>query len=221
MTLALANYSDLQTTALDFLERSGVTADIAAAPAWIQLAESRLNREIGAIETSSTLTGAIDSRTIDLTSLSLVQPIALFLAETSMDEREVLLQANGTFPRGITYGRPAQAAINGTNLEFDRPLDSAYPFRIVFRQRFALSDSATTNWLLTNHPDVYLAATLMWGAGYRQDWQNGAAYQSVLDEAIPSIKGTIAQRKRGVLTVDAGLLHGSRPTYAQMIGGEY
>lgn len=221
MTLALANYSDLQTTALDFMERSGVTADIAAAPAWIQLAEARLNREIGAVETSSALTGTLDSRIIDLTSLSLVQPIALFLAETNLDEREVLLQANGTFPRGVTSGRPAQAAINGTNLEFDRPLDSAYPFRMVFRQRFALSDSAPTNWLLTNHPDVYLAATMMWGAGYRQEWDNGAAYKSILEEATPSIKNTIAQNKRGVMTVDAGLLHGSRPTYAQVIGGEY
>jgi hypothetical protein len=48
----------------------------------------------------------------------------------------------------------------------------------------------------------------MWGAGYREDWPNGAAFKSILDEGIPSVRNIIAQGKRGVLTVDAGLTAG-------------
>jgi hypothetical protein len=216
--VALATYSDLQTEALDWMERSGQSGK---APTWIALAEARLNREIGAVETDGTITGTVDSRTIDISSLSMVQPIALWLAQSGLDERPVQLQANGTFAQLTTSGYPAMAAVVGDNLTFDCPLDQAYPFRLIYRQRFALSDSATTNWLLTNHPDVYLAATLMWGAGYNQDWTNGPIWKAVLDEAIPSIKSTIAANKRGVLRVDAGLLGNRRATPAELLAGEF
>lgn len=221
MTLALANYTDLQATALAFMERTGDTNSTDAAPVWIQVAEARLNREIGAVETEGTLTGTIDSRTIDISSLSMVQPIALFVAQTGYDERPVQLQANSSFRQLTTSGYPAQACVDGTTLQFDRPLDVAYPFRILYRQRFALSGSATTNWLLTNHPDVYLAATLMWGAGYNEAWENGSVWKSVLDEAIPSIKGQIAANKRGVLRVDDALLANGGASYAELVNGDF
>ena len=220
MTLALANYTDLQATALDFMERTGVTADTAAVPAWVALAEARLNREIGAVETDASLTGTLNSRTIDISSQSMVQPIALMLAETSIDEREVLFRADGTFPYLTTSGRPDFVCVDGTNLKFDRPLDDTYPFRLRFRQKFRLA-TASTNWLLTNHPDVYLAATLMWGAGYHTDWPNGESWKAILNEAIPSIKSTIAQNKRGVLTVDNALIARPRPTYAELVSGNF
>lgn len=216
--MTLANYSELQTEALDWMERAGQSGK---APTWIVLAEARLNREIGAVETDASLTGTVDSRTIDISSLSMVQPIALWLAETGLDERRVQLQANGTFAQLTTSGYPSQACITGDNLTFDCPLDQAYPFRLVYRQRFALSDNATTNWLLTNHPDVYLAATLMWGAGYDEAWANGQVWKSVLDEGIASVKSQIAANKRGVLRVDDGLMGYSRPTPAQLLAGEY
>lgn len=205
MTLSLATGADLQATALDFMVRAGVAADVAAAPVWLALAEGRLNRELGVVETDTTLTGVASSRRIDISSLSMVQPIALFLAETGMKEREVQFKADGTFPYLDTEGRPSFAAIDGTNIDFDCPLSAAYPFRLRYRQRFALTD-AGTNWLLTNHPDIYLAAVLMWGAGYHQDWANGSAWKAVLDEGIPSVRHTIAQNKRGTLTVDPGLV---------------
>jgi hypothetical protein len=200
--MALANYSDLQATALRWMERTGV--DDAEAPDWIALAEARLNRELGAVETDATITGTVSSRRIDISSLSMVQPIALYLAEVGEDEVFITPKADGTFPYLDDSGRPSIWAVDGTNIDFDCPLDAAYPFRLRYREKFNLA-TAATNWLLTNHPDVYLAATLMWGAGYNEDWPNAPVWKSILDEAIPSIKNTIAQSKRSVSTVDAGL----------------
>lgn len=219
--MSLDTYAHLKAAALDWMDRTSSTSDSAACPDWVTLAEAKLNREIGAIETDASLTGTIDSRTIDISSLSLVQPIALYVAQSGYDEDPVQLQANATLARLTTSGYPSQAAIDGTNLVFDRPLDIAYPFRLIYRQRFALSDSATTNWLLTNHADVYLAAVLMWGAGYNEAWPNGQVWKALLDEAIPSIKNTIAQNKRGVLRVDPALTLPSRPTNAQLMSGEF
>jgi len=78
MALALANYTDLQATALSFMERTGETASSDAAPVWIQLAEARLNRELGPIETDQTFTATVGSRTLDISSLTIVEPLRLW-----------------------------------------------------------------------------------------------------------------------------------------------
>lgn len=199
--MALSNYTELQASVLDWMVRAGQTGQVVD---WIALAEARLNRELGPVETDTTLTGVADSRRIDISALSIVQPIALFLAETGSDEVRINPAADGTFPYLTTSGRPTKWAIDGTNIDFDRPLDSAYPFRLRYRQRFALATSST-NWLLTNHPDVYLAASIVWGSAYNKNLSEASAWKQLLDEAIPSIKSSIAQSKRAVLTVDPGL----------------
>jgi len=209
--MALANYSDLQASAVDWMERAGQAGQ---APDWIKLAEAKLNRKLGAVEVEASLNSVAASRNIDITSLSIVEPIALFISPPSENEREIQPQANGTYPlMEVTEAQPRIYSIVGTNIQFDRIADQVYPFRFVYRERFALSDSAPTNWLLTNHPDVYLAATLMWGAGYNQDWQNGPVWKSMLDEAIPEIRHTISKNKRGILRVDRALTMVSRNWY--------
>jgi len=211
--MALATYDDLKTSALDWMTRSGQSGVVED---WITLAEARLNRELGAVETDASLTGTEDSRTIDISSLSMVQPVALFLAPVGEDEQEVTPRADGAFAYLDSSGRPRFWGIDGTNIDFDRPLDEAYPFRLHYRQRFSLATSST-NWLLTNHPDIYLAAVLMWGAGYNEDFANGATWKAVLDEGIPDVRNSIAQSRRGSLTVDRALATVGRRSYDDLV----
>ena len=159
--MAIATYSDLKTKVASWGRRAGNATFVAEVPDIITIAEARLNRELPAVETDQALTGTSGSRRIDISAYSVVEPIALWLAETGVDERKVQFRADGTFPYLATSGRPGFVARDGNYLDFDRELDAAYPFRFRFRQKFNLSDSATTNWLLTNHPDVYLSACLM------------------------------------------------------------
>lgn len=198
--MAISTYAELKTAVADWMARG----DLSGYPAdFITLAEAKLNRQLGAVETDTTLTGTVDNRRIDISSLSIQQPIALFLVDT--DEIEVTPKSDGTFPYLATSSRPRYWAIDGTNIDFDCPLDTAYSFRLRYRQKFALSDSATTNWLLTNHPDVYLAAALMWGGAFTKNFPYADAFSNVLTDGIPEVKNAIAQSKRGVLTVDPGL----------------
>ncbi len=200
--MAITTYSELQTAINNWSERSDAAGQVKE---FIALAERRLNREIGAVETNATLTGVVDSRTIDISALSMERPIALWVVETSGDETPLQLQAEGTFAYLDDTGLPEMASFNGSNLVFNRPVDQAYSFRFRYRQKFALSDAATTNWLLDNHHDIYLAASMMWGAGYRQDLPMGAAWKTLLDEGIPEVCHQIAAAKRGVLRVDPSL----------------
>lgn len=216
--MAIANYTDLKTSVTDWMARSDLSGDAAD---FITLAEARLNRELNPVETDSTITGTTSSRRIDVSDLSVEEPIALFLAESDLNEIQLTQKGDGTFPYLTTSGRPSYWALDSNNdyIDFDRPLDGEYPFRFRYSQRFALSDSSPTNWLLTNHPDVYLAAVLVWGGLFIRDTPYAVQFKAVLEESIPEIRHQIAQSKRGTLTVDRGLLQiGRRQYFSYRIG---
>lgn len=202
--MALATYTDLQASALAWMERAGQSG---VAPDWITLGEARLNRELGAVEQTATLATTVSSRSVSLSGLSIVQIYDLFLTETGGDEVTVQQQPNGTMPYDDTAAQPEMFAIKGAyaSIEFNRPCDQAYALRLPYLGRFALSDSNPTNELLTSHPDIYLAATLMWGAGYNQDWANGSAWKTVLDEELPKVRNFYHKQRRGTARVDPAL----------------
>lgn len=214
MTVTLTNYTTLQASVVEICERTGDTVFTANVPAAIQLAESMLNRELGAREIDASLTGTINNRRIDISALSIIQPVALFLARSGYDEEELYQQADGTFPYQSASGVPTWWAIDNEfdAIDFDCPLLEAYPFRFRYRARLALA-SQTTNWLLTDHPDVYLAATIINAYNFNEDIPNFARWKGILSEAIPQIKRTISRNKRGTLSLDPIYRFGVEGTY--------
>ena len=214
--MPLSNKQELEASILSWMERpdlAGQTSD------WIALAEARLNRELGPVETDASRTGTIGSRAISISALAVVQPIALWVeSEDFPGEREVQMTAAANMAYGDTNGPPSQWCMDSTtNIKLDRPCDQQYSFRFRFRQRFALSGDTDTNWLLTNHPDIYLAAALMWGAGYNEDWNNGSVWKAVLDEGIPNVRNSLAQQRRGTLRVDPMFQAAGRRTRLEMM----
>ncbi len=207
MALALANYTDLQATALSFMERTGETASSDAAPVWIQLAEARLNRELGPIETDQTFTATVGSRTLDISSLTIVEPLRLWYQPSSNVMEVELEQVPAVnLPRTYVNAPPiAWCMDNQSSILLDAPANDTYALRFRYRGRFSLS-STSTNWLMTQHPDIYLAATLMWGAGYNQDWSNGPVWKAILDEEVPKVRNIYAQRRRGMSRVDPAIV---------------
>lgn len=204
--MAITTYAELQSAVNNWREGND-SAD--RLKEFIALAEARLNRMLGAVETNATLTGTPGNRNLSIASLSVVRPIALWMS-VSGGEISIQPRAEGAFAYDETPGVPQTVGLTGPDLVLNRPLDAAYSFRFHYRERFALSDAAPTNWLLTNHPDVYLAASMMWGAGYHEMAPMGAAWKAVLDEGIAEIRSEIAARKRSVLRVDPALLGSAR-----------
>lgn len=194
--MAISNYSDLQAAIADWMARSDISGSTAD---FISLAEARLNRVLGPVATTSTLTGAIGSAQIDISLLSMDTPENLFI--TDGVERILLPRPLGTFLTEPYQGSPNIWAIESNYIKFERPLNQAYSFRFVYQGRFSLSDT-TTNELLTEYPDVYLAAAIVWGCIYTKNLKDGAMWKTVLEEGIAEVKSGYAQRKRGLLTVD-------------------
>ena len=202
--MAIANYSDLQGQITDFLARSDLSG---SATDFITLGEARINRLIEDLEQDVTLNAVADSNSIDISILDIIEPVALWRND-GVSETPIELKALGTFPLGTVAGDPYAAAIDGDTLEFDKPLQSGMTFRFVYRGRVQLSDSNTTNDILTNHPDVYLAASLFWGGLRTRNSDLAAAYKGLWDQFSKETRHTIAQQKRSTLTPLRGIVRG-------------
>lgn len=213
--MTIAAYADLKTKVASWLRRAGNTTFVAEVPDIITFGEGRLNTELGAIETNVTLTGSVGSRSLDLTALTIVEPIALWLTPgTSQNETRLDVQSPELMSYAAANGEPRGWAYDSEDaIKLDRPCDAAYSFRFRYRGRFALSAASTSNWLLENRPDIYLAASLMWGAGYLQSWPNAAVWQNLLDRDLPKVAHALARGRRGTLALDPVLAIGGRSGY--------
>lgn len=206
--MAFDSYANLKTTFRDtWMDLTSSIMSDQTASDIVTMAEAKLNRELGPVETNATFSGVVDSRSLDISSYSIVEPVALFIASPSTED-EVTLQPQS--PGAMAYidssGLPRQWCYDSDDaLKLDRPCDQTYAFRFRYRQRFALSDSVTTNWLLENHPDIYFAACMMWGATYPQDTQKAFAWNALLDSEIPKVRRLLTRQRQGTLRVDPAL----------------
>jgi len=205
--MALSTKGELKTTVADWLRRTGNTSFTGSLNDCIALAEARLNRELGPVETSATRTGTVDSNAINVSSLAIVQAMAMWISDPgSFDEKPLQQQSAGNVSAIGSSGRPAIWFVDSVStIKFERPCDQAYGFRLRFRQKFELAADGDTNWLLDEHPDIYLAATITWGALRLGAVDVGATWASVLKDGMPSLKNVIAATHRSTLRTDPAL----------------
>lgn len=155
--MALANYSDLQTSILNWSHRTGDSAVSAIVPDFIRLAEARFNRELRVADMEETLASSA------LTSGAANLPTG-FLAFKE-------LRFDGTVdytlqPKPLEWiraqddtatGDAQYFAVTGSQVVCWPPTG---PIKGTYYKEVPALASNSTNWLLTNHPDVYLFSAL-------------------------------------------------------------
>ncbi len=204
--MAITTYSELQTAVANWLDRGGDAAFTARVPEFIALGESRLNRllRLRVMQADTPLTGTIGLRTLALPT-DFVEPIRLQLT-TFGDFVRLAAQDASTMRYRMTNGTPQAWAVNGANIDVDCPCDQAHTFTFHYRKSFALSDTATTNWLLSNHPDVYLFAALVESGLFTEDASYLTGVHQRLDLAIEEILHKEARSESlAILEVDPAL----------------
>lgn len=167
--MAISTYSELQTAVAGHLNRQDLTTTI---PDFIALAEAGLNRELRVIwmETRSTGTSSddrvavptdwLETRTLRLADPTPGQQILEYVGEEEWDNLEA---------QGLTGRTRYYTIINGEFQLLPAPSsDVDYVLRY-YAKIPALSDSATTNWLLTRSPDLYLYSTILAAEAYLKD----------------------------------------------------
>ena len=159
--MALDTYAGLKSTIADYLNRDDLTAVI---PSFIALAEAKFNRKVrvrqmikraeGQIETSFFAYPAdwVQAKEFQLNTNPIIR--LKFVTEAQGDE----LKASSF----MAPGQPLYYTITGSQLEFIPSPDTTYSAELTYYAKIpALSDSNTSNWLLTYAPDLYLYGALI------------------------------------------------------------
>ena len=202
--MAITTYAELQTAiALWLRPGSGSTTGLQLTD-FITLFESRANRRLRlrVMESDESVVAVVGSRAIALPT-GFIDPIGFWL--TDLDPREELIYS---LPESLhvttVETRPQYWAIDGTNIVFECESDAAYTAIFRMLKSFALSGSVTTNWLLTNHPDLYLYGSLLEAAPFVRDKDMISVWKAFVEEAFSDIENK-EQRARGLAALRTDL----------------
>ena len=187
--MSITNYSTLKSAIADFLNRSDLTAVI---PTFIALTEAQMERPLRVRQMIERSTASIDTqysalpsdfleaKTFKLTSSTPIQPLE-FVTPEQMDDLDASI--------GTATGKPLYFTIIGNQVRVNPRPDSTYTAELIYFSKLPrLSDSNTTNWLLTSSPDAYLYGSLMHAAPYLKDDERVAVWGTLYNTAIEALK---------------------------------
>ena len=160
--MAIGTFAQLKTAAANWLDRSDLTDRI---PEFITLAEARFNRILRTrdMETVSTaISTAAGTREYSLPT-GFVQMKEFHLTTDPLTPLAYITPEMMTrIWAGSGQGKPEVFTIIADNVRLGPNPDAVYTTSMLYYKTFtALSDSATTNDMLTNNPDVYLYGVLL------------------------------------------------------------
>lgn len=195
------DYTWLQATVARWIRRSDLTADI---PNFIQLAELRISGDLTArLQTNvTTLSTTAGAPTVTLPSdLNSVRTLAnpnygtlAYLTPEAFDARYT----------DQTPGLPRHYTILGSVARLGPAPDAVYALECVYLADVAPLASAVggVNWLITQHPEVYLAATMCEACTFVRDTAQLQIWEAKYEAAVTSLNKT-DWNAPGALTVRA------------------
>lgn len=187
--MGLANYGQLKTAVADLLNRSDLTSAIAD---FITMLEARVNREIRfrnrRMETSTTLAySGTDEATLPTDYL---EARTLIWQSDPRKRLEYMTptQFEAAYPTD-TLGTPANYTIFGSTIQVGPFPNSTVGATLRYLQKLTgLSADSDTNWLLTNHPDVYLYGSALASAPHLGEDNRIQMWLGLFDRAAGEIK---------------------------------
>jgi hypothetical protein len=185
--MALSTYTELKTAIANWLNRSDLTSEIS--DDFIVLTEADLNaklriRQMHAqttitidAETESVPTGFLQVRDFYILSNGQKYPMT-FISPAQMDSVKA----------SSTTGVPSSYTILGSTFRFAPRPDTTYSATLNYYKKFdPLTSSNTSNYILTDHPAVYLYGSLFHAANFlggfdpNQVQQWSQMYQTALE----------------------------------------
>jgi len=195
--MAITNYTELQSTIADFLNRDDLTAVI---PTFISLAEAEFNRRLRHWRMERRSNAVCDTQYSALPS-DFLEPIRLQIKDTAPTELSLISMSEMLDRRDLqndTAGRPKYYAIVDGTIEVYPTPDAEYTLEMVYYSRIdALSVSNTSNWLLNYHPDAYLYGSLAHSAPYLSEDARIQIWAGLLQSAIDGIMREDEKAKYG------------------------
>lgn len=173
----------------------------------ILMAESEFNRRLRVpemeVRSQASLSGqylALPDDFLQLRAIYLLNDAYIRLDQLPLTQLRVDYAA-------YTTGQPRAYAINDGQFVFGPQPDTTYTAEIVYYAKIpALSVSNTTNWLLTAHPDLYLAQCMALGELFGWNDPRAQLMKARADEIIDQMD--MAARKHNMGSAPIRMSHG-------------
>lgn len=186
--MAISNYSELNTAVANWLDRDDLTDRI---PEFIALAEARFNRllRIRAMETKQTASTVASQRNLALPT-NFIQMRNLQINTSPITSLEyVTPEMYDRLYGGSDTGTPKAYTILADEIQLGPIPASVQTIEMLFYKKFdALTSSATTNWMITNAPDVYLYGCLLEAEPFIMNDPRVQLWATAFQQAIADIQ---------------------------------
>jgi hypothetical protein len=197
--MAISTYAELQTAVANWLGRDNLTSRIVE---FITLGEANINRllRVKDMEATATVTPSTSVRYVSLPTgymeqIAFTDDLGDKLIETTPEVLEQLAYGAGT-------SRPRYYRVS-SRIDFDCVADTTYSFTMRYWKRLNIA-SDSTNSILTNHPGIYLYASLYAAAPFIKDDKRIATFGQILDDEIKAASWQSSRNKK-LLVNDIGV----------------
>ena len=198
--MALSDFTSLKASIADWLHRSDVTAAASIASDVISLCEADINATIRVRQMEDVTTQAI-------TSGYLVHP-SDWIAWKSISRSTGGKRFNLS-PYSSEGGAQRLGPLSGVDAGYEVLGDRTYVLPSgtgsyecrYYKKVPALTTSATTNWLLTNYPGIYLYGSLLQATAWEQSDPRIPLWKQAYDEAVRKLTTQDSQAKYGPVPV--------------------
>lgn len=204
--MSLDTFANLKTAIGAYLDRDDLTDYI---PDFITLAEEMHKRpalvdsmrnpeEVGGIRLKEMITRSnitVDSRQISLPD-GFLEPISFRLLTNPVTVLQYVNYHEMNRRRDETSGKPEYFTI-GNEIEFDHSPDTSYTGEIIFyKEETALSDSNTSNNILTKVPGAYLYGALLASAPFLMDDPRIVVWRSLYRQSVDGANRLLKKSRR-------------------------
>ncbi len=182
--MAITTYDELKASIANWLNRDDLAAVI---PDFISLSEAQIARDIRHWRQEKRVTTSVNEQyenlpndwlemiQIQLTAGGSLQAVS---ASELQSRKEVSLTAN----------KPKYYRLTSDQIELYPAPDQPYEASMQYYARVpALSDAETSNWILTEYPDIYLYGSLVHAAPYLADDQRITVWASLYKSAVDAL----------------------------------
>ncbi len=190
--MALDTYSALKASVADFLNRDDLSNQVAD---FVTLAEAQINRDVRHWRMETRATTTLDARYVALPT-DWVETIRLVADD---NYRALQLLSTDQLERarpGASAGAPQYYAHTAGQIELFPVPGESYTGELLYYAKIdALSDSNTSNWLLSDSPDIYLYGSLIQSAPFLRDDERIAVWAAFYSAAVTRLNAAGAAAK--------------------------
>lgn len=190
--MAITTYAELQASVANWLNRSDLTSQI---PDFIALAEAEMRRVLKTrfVQTETVSLVADDGDYTISAAANLIGDYEFYITSSAEYAGRLHPVTPGQLydNRRLNYNataRPVLFAIQDDEILVSPVPDTSYTAVLSYEGLAALSDSNTTNYVLTNAPDLYLFGALSMAELYVHNDERMPLWKAQFNEGIEQLK---------------------------------